>query len=184
MKNYKAIYIWQCCKWITHFNFPNNSSLFVISNMWNLKLTHFQNENWEVLWSGSRLRFKLLQLHGPLSCSRSLASMWMKVAKSCSEFPSQILLPLYQDILSMMHFNSNLYRSGKKMSKPEVHKVKITCHSWQYEEKINRTICLLAILPIVPDIIARYNDNKLNGIKVAKEDQRSIGLMVNRLDGQ
>ena len=70
------------------------------------------------------------------------------------------------------------------MSKPEVHKVKITCHSWQYEEKINRTICLLAILPIVPDIIARYNDNKLNGIKVAKEDQRSIGLMVIRLDGQ
>ena len=26
--------------------------------------------------------------------------------------------------------------------------------------------------------------NKPNGLKVAKEDQRSVGLMVNRLDGQ
>ena len=27
------------------------------------------------------------------------------------------------------------------------------------------------------------NTNKPKGLKVAKEDQRSIGLMVNRLDG-
>ena len=31
---------------------------------------------------------------------------------------------------------------------------------------------------------SRVHENKLKGLKVAKEDQRSIGSMVDRLDGR